>query len=254
VLIHQADHAEPHHKHITKSKIIGNLYNNYTITNQADVRKKLNQLLNKNTLLSIIVPGKFATSTLLTVITRIDGSHIFLEGFQNERFNKDLLMQSTVTVSGNFEGITVNFTLSDLNGHDIDAAFNLKAPLPQTIEWVQRRDARRVKVPINIPVKIQHQNQTECFDVIDISVAGLSYIDQSKNQQSTITEGMPIDCNIILPDKSIFFTSLEIVTITTISIKYGGQINRVGCKIKRVSYQLDTALQRLINQIDCHYQ
>jgi len=92
VLIHQADHAEPHHKHITKSKIIGNLYNNYTIANQVDVRKKLNQLLNKNTLLSIIVPGKFATSTLLTVITRIEGSHIFLEGCQNGRFNKDLLM------------------------------------------------------------------------------------------------------------------------------------------------------------------
>jgi len=65
---------------------------------------------------------------------------------------------------------------------------------------------------------------------------------------------MHIECNIILPDKSIFFTSLEIITITIISIKYGGQINRVDCKIKQVSYQPDTALQRLIHQIDRHYQ
>ena len=254
MLTHQAGHAEPHHKCTVKPLVISNTYNNYTITNQADIRKKLNQLLSKNTLLSIIVPGKFAASTLLTVITRIEGSHIFLSGFQNERFNKDLLMQNAVTVSGNFEGIAVNFVLNKLNGHHIDAAFNLKAPLPQTMEWVQRRDARRVKVPISIPIKIQHQDQTECFNVTDISVAGLSYIDQSDNQQFTITKGLLINCNIFLPDKSVLPACLEIVNNTSIPIKHARQINRVGCKIRQVSYQLDTALQRLINQIDFHYQ
>ncbi|MDO9049773.1 MAG: flagellar brake protein [Methylobacter sp.] len=254
MLTYQANHADPHHKCTAESAIIDNSYNNCTVANQDDIRKKLNHLLSKNALLSIKVPGKFATSTLLTTITCIDGDHIFLGGFQNDRFNKDLLMQSTVAVSANLDGIAVSFMLSEFNGHDIDAAFNLKAPLPQSMEWVQRRDARRVKVPINIPVKIQYKNQAECFNVTDISVTGLSYINQSENQQPTIIGGLHADCNIVLPDKSILLACLEIANNITIPLKHTRQVNRVGCEIKRPSYRLDTALQRLINQIDFHYQ
>lgn len=254
MLTHQTTHAETHRIRPPEPVIIDNTHNNYTITSQDDIRKKLNHLLSKNVLLSIKVPGKFVTSTLLTTITCIEGSHIFLGGFQNERFNKDLLMQNTVAVSANFEGISISFILSELNGHDIDATFNLKAPLPQNIEWIQRRDARRVKVPINIPVKVQYKNQSKHFNVTDISVAGLSYIHQSENQHPATLGRLYTDCNIILPDKSIFLASLEIANTITIPYKHTKKVNRVGCEIKRASYRLDTALQRLINQIDFYYQ
>lgn len=254
MLTDQTNHAEPHYQYSPELAIMENAYDNYTIANQDDIKKKLNHLLSKNALLSIKVSGKFATSTLLTTITCIEGDHIFLGGFQNDRFNKDLLMQSTVVVSANFESIAVSFILSEFNGHDIDATFNLKAPLPQSMVWVQRRDARRVKIPINIPVKIQYKNQAEYFNVTDISVTGLSYIHQSETQQPTIIGGLHTDCNIVLPDKSILLACLEIVNNTTIPLKHTRQINRIGCEIKRASYRLDTALQRLINQIDFHYQ
>jgi len=254
MLTYQATHAEIHLTRPPEPVIINNTHNNYTITNQDDIRRKLSHLLNKNTLLSIKVPGKFVTSTLLTTITCIEGGYIFLGGFQNERFNRDLLMQNTVTVSANFEGINISFMLSELSGHDIDTTFNLKASLPQNIEWVQRRDPRRVKVPINLPVKVQYKNQNEHFTVTDISVAGLSYIYQPGNQHPATPNRLYPDCNIILPDKSIFLASLEITNSSTIPYKHTKQINRVGCEIKRASYQLDTALQRLINQIDFYYQ
>ncbi|MGZ5006757.1 MAG: flagellar brake protein [Methylobacter sp.] len=254
MLTYQENHTETHHKCSTEAAIINSPYNNYTIANQDDIRKKLNHLLSKRALLSIKVAGKFATSTLLTTITCIEGNHIFLDGFQNEQFNKDLLMQNTVVVSGNLDGIAVNFVLSELTGHHIDASFNLKAPLPQSIEWLQRREARRVKIPINIPVKIQYKNQSEYLNVTDISVTGLSYINQPENQQSIVIGKVHTDCNIILPDKSELLACLEIVNNTTIPLKHNKQINRVGCEIKRASYRLDTALQRLINQIDFYYQ
>jgi c-di-GMP-binding flagellar brake protein YcgR len=254
MLTYQENHTEAQHTCSTEPAIIANSYNDYSIANQNDIRKKLNYLLSKNTLLSIKVPGKFATSTLLTTITCIEGNHIFLDGFQNEQFNKDLLMQSSVVVAGNLDGIAVNFVLSELNGHDIDSSFNLKAPLPQSIEWVQRREARRVKVPINIPVQIQYKNQTEYFNVTDISVNGLSYVKQPEDQQPIIIGKLHTDCNIILPDKSVLLACLKTVNSITIPLKHSKQINRVGCEIKRASYRLDTALQHLINQIDFHYQ
>jgi len=254
MLTYQATHTETHRTRPPEPVIIDNTHNNYTITRQDDIRKKLNHLFNKNALLSIKVPGKLVTSTLLTTITCIEGDYIFLGGFQNERSNKDLLMQNTVAVSANFEGISISFVLSELSGHDINAAFNLKASLPQNIEWVQRRDARRVKVPINIPVTVQYKNQSEHFNVTDISVAGLSYIYPSENQHPANLGRLYTDCNIILPDKSIFLASLEITNNTTIPYRHTKQINRIGCEIKRASYQLDTALQRLINKIDFYYQ
>ena len=256
MLVYQSTHAEPLHAIPPESTIIGNTYNSdYIIANQNDIRNKLNHLFSKNVLLSIKVSGKFVTSMLLTTITRIENGYIFLGGFQNEQLNKDLLVQSAVTVSANFEGIAVNFRLSEFDRHDINAVFNLKAPLPQSIEWVQRRDARRVKVPINIPVRIQHKNQTDYFNVSDISVAGLSYTRQSETPNLTTVIGKRYtDCSIVLPDNSVFLACLEVTNSTTIPYNHSKQINRVGCEIKRASYRLDTALQRLINQIDFYYQ
>lgn len=254
MLTFQSNPAIPQHKCTPEPTIICNASNNFTIANQEDIRKKLNHLFSKNALLSIKVPGKFAISTLLTTITHIEDGHIFLGGFQNERFNKDLLMQSTLVVTANFEGIAVNFILSDLRGYDIDATFNLKAPFPQSMEWMQRRNARRVKVPINIPVKIQYKNQVEYFDVADISVAGLSYIDRTEDHYFAAIGELHKDCNIILPDKSVHLACFEIVNNITIPYRHTRQLYRVGCEIKRPSYRLDTALQRLINQIDFYYQ
>lgn len=253
----QSNHATSHHQGTPESTVMGGECNDYTIVNQEEIRKKLNYLFNKNVLLSITVPGKPATGTLLTTITYIEGGHIFFGGFQKERFNKDLLMQSTLVVTADFEGIAVNFMLCDLSGHDIDGTFNLRTPIPQSIEWIQRRNARRVKVPINIPVKIQYKNRAECFNVADISVSGLSYIDQSEDNRFAAIDRLgklQADCNIIMPDKSVYLACFEIVNNVTVPYMNTKQIHRVGCEIKRASYRLDTALQHLINQIDFYYQ
>lgn len=255
MLSYQSNQVAPNHKRTPLSAIMGSPCDNYTIVNKEEIRRKLNQLFCKNVLLSIRVPGKFAASTLLTTITSIEGRHFFLGGFQNDRFNKDLVAQSSLVVNAVFEGIAVSFMLSDLSGHDIDDAFILKALIPQSMEWVQRRNARRVKVPINIPVKLQYRNQAECFEVADISVSGLSYIDQTEVADSFAAIGrLYTDCNIVMPDRSVYVANLEIVNNITMPYRHTRQINRVGCEIKRVSHQLDTALQRLINQIDFYYQ
>lgn len=256
MLTFQSNHAAVHYNSTPESEVMGAASNdsNYIIVNQDDIKKKLNQLFSHDVLLSIKVPGKFVISTLLTTITSIEGGHVFFGGFQNERFNKDLLLQDTLVATANFEGIAISFILSGLSGCDIDGAFNLRARLPLSMEWVQRRNARRVKVPINIPVKIQHQNQAECFNVADISVAGLSYIDQVKDQYSVAIGEMHENCNIILPDNSVHLACFEIVNSIIIPYQHTKQINRIGCEIKRVSYRLDTALQHLINQIDFYYQ
>jgi hypothetical protein len=254
MLISQSIQAASGHKFTPESTIMSKEFNNYTIADQEDIRKKLNHLFNENVLLSIKVPGKFATSTLLTTITGIKGDHIFLGGFQNERFNRDLLAQSTLKVSADFDGIAISFILSELSGHNIDDAFNLKTLIPQSMEWMQRRNTRRVKVPINVPVKIQYKNQAEYFNVADISVTGLSYIDPTDDHYSTSIGRLHTDCNIVLPDKSVHLACFEIVNNITIPYKHTKQINRIGCEIKQPSYRLDTALQHLINQIDFYCQ
>lgn len=250
----QSTLSTPLFKRSPEPTVMCDTNNNFTLVNQEDIRKKLNYLFSKNTLLVIKVPGKFTASTLLTTITRIEGDHVFLGGFQNERFNKDLLSQSSLVVTADFEGIAVSFILRDLSRHDIDDTFNLKTPLPESMEWVQRRNARRVKVPINIPVKIQYKNHNEYFNVADISVTGLSYINQNEEHYFASIGEQHADCNIILPDKSVHLASFEIVNNITLPYRHTKQLYRIGCEIKRPSYRLDTALQQLINKIDFHYQ
>ncbi|MGZ5051992.1 MAG: flagellar brake protein [Methylobacter sp.] len=252
----QVTHTEPHHSHFPEpGLLISASNNNYIITNQNDIRIKLNQLLNKNTLLSVQAPGRSVCSALLTTITHIEDGHIFLDGFQNEQFNRDLLMHDTLMVSGNFEGVAVSFMLSNPNACNMNSTFNIKATLPQNIEWLQRRDARRVKVPMSIPVMVKYKGESEYFNVRDISVAGLSYTYPLIEGYHPAAVGKRYtDCNIVLPNNNVFQANLEIANSVTLPYKYNKQINRVGCEIKKASYRLDTALQHLINQIDCHFQ
>lgn len=254
MLSFQLNRFTPRRKSSIEPTKVSNEHQNYTIANQDDVKRKLNILCNKKILLSIKVPGKYATSTLLTTISHLENKHIYLGGFQNDRFNKELLLQNDLTVTANFEGIAVSFILSEFNGHILEDAFNIKAPLPHSLEWVQRRNARRVKIPLNVPVKIKYKHYAECFDVADISVAGLSYIDQVEEPIAANVGGLYPDCNIILPDKSVHLACCEIVNNVTIHYQHTKLLKRVGCEIKRPSYQLDTALQYLINQIDFQYQ
>jgi hypothetical protein len=62
------------------------------------------------------------------------------------------------------------------------------------------------------------------------------------------------DCNIILPDNSVHLANFEIVNNTDILCKNTIKTSRIGCEIKEASYRLDSALQRLINQIDLYPQ
>jgi hypothetical protein len=250
MLAYQSDQTVSIHKCTSEPTIMDKAYSDYTIASQDDIKKKLMQLFIKNILLTIKVPGKFATSTLLTMITHIEGEYIFLGGFQNEQFNKDLLMQSNLVVAADFEGIAVGFILSGTAGVNIDNTFNLKARLPRSMEWVQRRNARRVKVPMSTPVKIQYNNQAGYFNVADISVVGLSYIDQAQDHRFAAIGRLHTDCTILLPDNSKYLANFEIVNNIIIPYRHSREINRIGCEIKRPSYQLDTALQHLINQID----
>lgn len=250
----QSNHSTPQHQCSPEPTVMYNANNNFTLVNQEDIRKKLTHLFSKNALLAIKVPGKFTASTLLTTITHIEGDHVFLGGFQNEQFNKDLLSQSSLVVTANFEGIAVSFILRDLSRHDIDGTFNLRTLLPESMEWVQRRNNRRVKVPINIPVKIQYKNHDEYFNVADISVAGLSYIDPTEEHYFATIGEQHTDCNIILPDKSVHLACFEIVNNIPLPYQHTKLLYRIGCEIKRPSYRLDTALQHLINKIDFYYQ
>jgi hypothetical protein len=66
---------------LNESTITGDAFNQHTIANQQDIRSKLSYLFGNKVLLSIKVPGKFATSTLLTMINGIENSHVLLGGF-----------------------------------------------------------------------------------------------------------------------------------------------------------------------------
>lgn len=248
----KANHAvaQPHGR--CEPIVMGNASNdsNFIIVDQQDIRRKLDELLHNNVLLSITIPGKFVDSTLLTTITFIEQGHIFLGGFQNERFNQDLLRQDSLRVTANFEGIAVNFILEEVIGHEKDALFNIKARLPKSLEWMQRRNARRVRVPMTMPVKMQYHDHGNDFRIADISVDGFSYTTEVEDQHRITVGEIHDECSIIMPDDSVYQISFQIANSTLVPFQRTKQINRIGCEFKRASYRLDAALQRLINQID----
>jgi len=211
---HMPSHADAH-RTLSGRQINAN-DSSGVIVNPNEIIKKLVYLLSKNILLVISAGNGSSSVNLLTTITHIDGGYIFFGGFQNEKRNSDLLNNSELIVSADdTEDASVRFKISGLSGHGTDTEFAFKARIPPALPWIQRRNARRVKVPANAPIKIQYKNNTKYFDVLDISVTGLSYIDKTADHCFSSVGERHTDCSIVMPDKSIIMECFEIANSST---------------------------------------
>lgn len=220
-------------------------YEKYLLHSRGEIIQKLRQLgKDKN-----LVTAHVGNETILTAIIDVlsDNDLVVLDYAAEEKLNKKLVEAKRVILHTQHQGITAQFTVSNIKKARLKGNTVLACPLPENLLWVQRREAYRVRIPRSSRVTCEfynaNQTRVEC-DIIDISASGFA-ISNEHNKLNYQVGDLFQNCKLHLAD----FGS------ATIDIEIRNEIQlpdslRIGCAFINLNTDTSSIVQRFIHMID----
>ena len=175
-----------------------------TITSPARMSAVLRPLLDKHTLLTIIIPGVEKRYTSAFLSFDIDKQELLIDELHPEDGHKFLTQSGELKIYTQLDGVDVNLKATVLNS-DIENGIRFYIlKLPESIQYRQRRDSYRVNVSSakSIPVEIKTtDNKSYHGELQDISAGGLCVRFPAKSSPPPEIRTQETQCTITLLDK-----------------------------------------------------
>lgn len=159
------------------------------------------------------------------------------------------LSSQQLTISTIFDFNYVEMQLTDVMTTLYEGVPALKAPLPETMIKVQRRNHFRIQPPAHQPpiCTVTVEQQSLDLPVFDTSASGISLLAPLNTfdltQHHTLNQ-----CSLALPDVGTIQISLQIVRQNTHLLPSGQERQRVGCSFNNLSRACQQRIEFYINQ------
>lgn len=217
---------------------------------RGEIIQKLRQLSKKNSLMTLHFGENSMLSTVVDVLT--DKSLLVLDYGGNEDLNQLLLKKDRAVVKTDLDGITAQFTISNIRKARLQGKPSFACPIPENILWVQRREFYRVKVPLSetVTCEIFHADgSSTLYPVLDVSTGGIGLLDKD-NTFALETDTVFNSCKLSLGAHGSSVVSIEIRGLIPMNPNDSSAGTRCGCSFKNLSGEFETELQKFINFVD----
>jgi len=217
---------------------------------RGEIMQKLRQLGKKNSLISLHFDGESMLSTVVDVLA--DKNLLVLDYGGDEKINQKLLNSNRAVIKTDYDGITAQFSISDIRKARLQGKPSFACPLPDSVLWVQRREFYRVRIPLSETVTCElihgDNNRTE-YPVLDISTGGIALFD--KNDELELEPGNVFhNCKLTLGEHDAAFINLEIRNHIPLNPVDSSEGTRCGCAFLNLSGDFEIAVQKFINMVD----
>lgn len=217
---------------------------------RGEIMQKLRQLGKKNSLISLHFGEQSMLSTVVDVLA--DKNLLVLDYGGNEDLNQKLLSNNRAVVKTDYDGITAQFTVTDIRKARLQGKPSFASTLPDSLLWVQRRDFYRVRIPLSEVVTIElihgDNNRTE-YSVLDISTGGFALFD--KNNELELEPGNVFhNCKLTLGEHDSAFLNIEIRNHIPVNPYDLSEGTRCGCEFLNLAGDFEIAVQKFINLVD----
>lgn len=148
----------------------------FRIDGKVGVRAVLREMVDKKALLTAFARSG-PTSCFVTRIVSFEGDHLVFDATTDDDRLKAVIDRDGATLVGFLDHIKVQFDVSGLRSVPEDEGRALQCPLPASLYRIQRRDAFRVRPPLEEPALcvLPTPDRTEVrYVIVDISVGGLA--------------------------------------------------------------------------------
>lgn len=224
----------------------------YLLHGRGSIIQKLRQLgKGKNMITVHFGGGKYSMLTLVVDVLT-DRDLLVLDYGSNENINKKLLEAKRIVFKTQHEGITAQFTATEIQRAKLHGKTAFACPIPDTLLWVQRREYYRVRVPLGDNVSCELINQdkeTIHLKILDISIGGLS-LESTEDTLQFESDQTFLNCKLVLSALGEGIVSLRVHNLLPLKQDNPEAGNRIGCSYIDLSMDTSSLIQRYIHNID----
>lgn len=224
----------------------------YVLHGRGTIIQKLRQLgKGKNMITAHFGGGKYS---MLTVVVDVlpDRDLLVLDYGSNETINKKLIEAKRIVFKTQHEGITAQFTATQIQRAKLQGKTALACPIPENLLWVQRREYYRVRIPLGDTVTcelVNPQGEPISFNVMDISIGGMC-LESTSNTIEFESDQTYLNCKLVMSSTGEGLVSVRVHNSIPIKHDAPEAGNRIGCSFIDLSMDTSTLIQRYIHNID----
>jgi len=226
-----------------------------TVTSTARISMVLRPLMEKHAIITATLPdcNRFFNTTLLSIDTR--NSTLVIDELHPKEGHALFLQRKRVTLRTTHDGIDINFTVNLKNTDSENGIAFYAVEFPESIRYLQRRNAFRVPVSAAkaIAVEVQTPDQkTFAGQLNDISAEGMCIRFSKKKQLELSNYSEETQCCIHLPDKRKIRCAFKVCHSTYFevgnSLHIGGHFENLDKIQRRTIERFVVELQRLLRK------
>lgn len=227
----------------------------FTLRTRAEIVSVLRGLQRRHAMITIYFDQgrEFILTSILAI--NPDFQELVLDLGPDARAN-NLLLKATRLEVVSFEGrVKVQFGASraEATVHEGRPAFRVR--MPGSLVRLQRREYYRVEVPDERPIKAYLQLRDDRPDMllearlVDISCGGIALLSTENGEPLKSGRVYPA-CSINLPGIGTVSAPVEICNAGDITHSNGARQQRLGCRFVDPTGQMQTLIQRYINNVE----
>ena len=218
------------------------------ITHPPQIAGLLRRVRDQKVLLSVQLPGHEGLFNSLLLDVNPERNTILLDELSPSG-GHDLARQvRQLRVRCQCQGVELSFACTIEIGQSQRGISFYRAPLPEAINYLQRRTNFRVRVGLNLAVPVQlpvESTATLSGELFDLSMGGLG---ANISTQVKLSRGQIIDtCSIQLPKGESIQTELEIRFVRHDAQR---QVQRIGAAFLHLLPQQEQALRKFVAQLE----
>ncbi|TAM87127.1 MAG: flagellar brake protein [Candidimonas sp.] len=208
-----------------------------------------------------------SSQAVITTILSVEDAYdaFVVEAARDERFNRRAIDADDIRFEAAINGIELHFSSAFASPCEIDRRSALRLALPRSLRRMQRRESYRVEVPASNPATCtlatgptargsagrSHSGEPITLNVQDISVGGVSLVDDRKQLSITRASTLP-GCYIVLPEAGSITATLRVVRVADLTLENGKAIRQLGCAFVNLPGSMAVTVQRYVSLVEHH--
>jgi c-di-GMP-binding flagellar brake protein YcgR len=218
----------------------------YTVHNRFQIINHLTLLYKKKCL---ILLNFGENRTFVTTLAAIEPQKdlVLFDPAPSEHLNSHLLSASKVEFNANFSGIKVHFQGSNIKKTQLGGETFFSMPIPQSIQWMQRRQFYRVRLPLlrSTLVKIVVEDQFLAdLPFYDISISGFAMVNEFSGLSHFFEKGRKFTgCQLILENFLNQEIEFEVMHVLAFNPNQPDSAQKIGCKFIALKPAAESGIQ-----------
>ncbi|HEY0064630.1 MAG TPA: flagellar brake protein [Telluria sp.] len=230
-------------------------WHDYRVESRREIVVLLRQIQAKKQLIRMLVKGEadVCVTTLLDVDA--DAGTIVLDRSPDPAQNRRALSAIKLGYETTLDKIRILFNTEELEEVDFEGGPAFIAALPESLIRLQRREYYRMPTPVSNPVMVsialplEQGGGSAKFPIADISVGGISILDNKLQLGNTIGAEYP-NCRLDLPDVGVVTCTLQVRNSIDLTLLNSKTNRRLGCQFANMSRAGVSSVQRYITHLE----